>query len=134
MPVSPLLVGFQGKEKVMSVAYVRELAAGADLCGVSVWWNSPFPMDSRNPRDGQRVEEPVPAEEPVVADDSAKRFVGSGGPDDVSHGVEAEEDVLQDHIREDGDLMCCCGGHLHHADVGAVGETVRVMVAGKLLI
>jgi hypothetical protein len=40
------------------------------------------------------VEEPVPAEEPVVAHDSAMRFAGSGGSDGVSCGIEAEEDVL----------------------------------------
>jgi hypothetical protein len=53
MPVSPLPVGFHGKEKVKSAVYAWELAAGADLCGISAWWNSPFPMHSRNPRTGE---------------------------------------------------------------------------------
>jgi hypothetical protein len=53
MPVSPLLVGFPRKEKVKSAAHARELAAGADLCGVSAWWISPFPMDSKIPRTGR---------------------------------------------------------------------------------
>ena len=80
------------------------------------------------------MEELVPVEEPVVADDSAMRFVGSERPDDVGRGVESEEDVLQDLIWEDGDLMRRCGGRRHHAAIVAVGETVRVTVAAKLLI
>ena len=44
--------------------------------------------------DERRVEEPVPAEEPVVVDDSARRFAGSRAPDDVGQSIEAEEDVL----------------------------------------
>ena len=76
---------------------------------------------------------PVPAEESVVAHNSAMRFAGNECPDDIGRIVEAEEDVLQDLIWEDGDLMHCCGGHRHHATVSTFGETVRVTVAAKLL-
>lgn len=42
-----------------------------------------------------RVDELEPAVELVIANDSVIRFVGSGGPGDVSRSTVAEEDVLQ---------------------------------------
>jgi hypothetical protein len=83
MPISPLLVGFRGKEGEGEVCHLLEGASGRSRLvwrlGVVEFWRG--------------VDEPVPTEEPVIADDSAIRFVGSGGPDNVGRGIVVEEDV-----------------------------------------
>jgi hypothetical protein len=95
MPVSPLLVGFHQKEGEGEVCCLREGGSGRSRL---VWRlgvvEFSIPHGFHESEDWRRVEEPVPAEEPVVAHDSAMRFVGSGGPGDVGRGIEAEEDIL----------------------------------------
>jgi hypothetical protein len=85
MSVSPLLVGFHGKE---GEGEVCRLHKGSSSRSRLVW------------RLGMveflwRVDELEPAVELVIANDSVIRFVGSGGPGDVSRSTVAEEDVLQ---------------------------------------
>ena len=95
MPVSPLLVGFHGKEGEGEVCHLPKGASGRSRL---VWQlgvvEFSLPHGFQESEDGWRVEEPVPAEEPVVVDDSARRFAGSRAPDDVGQSIEAEEDVL----------------------------------------
>ena len=85
-----LLVGFHGKEGEGEVAC--RLRQGASSRSRLVWRlgvvEFSLPLGFQESEDGRRVEELV------VADDSAMRFAGSGGPDNVGRGIEAEEDVL----------------------------------------
>ena len=65
---------------------------------------------SDEPEDCRGAEGPEAAEEPGLGDDAAEGGAGGGGAGEVGCGVEAQEDVLPNLVREDGLRRRASGG------------------------